>query len=133
MAALPPNVQVSYRGPLRPHEVEPTLARYDAFLFPTLGENYGHVIREALSAGLPVLVSDRTPWRGLEAKGAGADLPLDDLDAFANRIRTWAALPDRSFRRMREAARALGDDPETARQALEANRRMFLDALHKVR
>lgn len=133
MASLPPNVQVSYRGPLRPHEVEPTLARYDAFLFPTLGENYGHVIREALSAGLPVLVSDRTPWRGLEARGAGADLPLEDPEAFADRIRAWADLPQDRFERMRAAARALGDDPETARQALEANRRMFLGALHRNR
>lgn len=133
IATLPANIRVCYRGPVRPDEVETTLSAYDAFLFPTLGENYGHVIREALSAGLPVLISDQTPWRGLQARGAGADLPLDDLDAFADRIRAWATLPADRFRAMREAARALGDDPETARQALEANRRMFLDALRRNR
>jgi glycosyltransferase involved in cell wall biosynthesis len=131
MARLPGNVRVSYRGPVAPADVDRTLAGYDAFLLPTLGENYGHVIREALSAGLPVLISDRTPWRGLEAKGAGADLPLEDLDAFAERIRAWAALrPDR-FNAMREAARALGDDPKAAEAAVDASRRMFLSALRR--
>jgi glycosyltransferase involved in cell wall biosynthesis len=132
-ADIPPNITIRYRGPLRPEQVEETLAEYDAFLFPTLGENYGHVIREALSAGLPVLISDRTPWRGLEAKGAGADLPLDDLDAFADRIRAWAALSPERFQSLRRAAQALGDDPDTGREALEANRRMILEALRTER
>ncbi len=131
IAALPPNIRVAYRGPVQPEDVETVLSGYDAFLLPTLGENYGHVIREALSAGLPVLISDRTPWRGLEARGAGADLPLDDLDAFARRIRDWAALSPERFEDMRRAARALGDDPVTAAAALEANRQMFLDALRQ--
>jgi glycosyltransferase involved in cell wall biosynthesis len=127
--ALPPNVQATYKGPVAPDQVQTVLSGYDAFLLPTLGENYGHVIREALSAGLPVLISDRTPWRGLEASGAGADLPLDDLDAFADRIRAWEALPLDRFQSMREAARVLGDDPAAAGAAVEANRRMFLAAL----
>jgi glycosyltransferase involved in cell wall biosynthesis len=133
VAELPSNISVRYRGPLRPEQVEETLAEYDAFLFPTLGENYGHVIREALSAGLPVLISDRTPWRGLEAKGAGADLSLEDLGAFVERIREWAAFSPERFQGLRRAARALGDDPETGREALEANRRMFLEALRTER
>jgi hypothetical protein len=45
------------------------LAEYDLFLFPTLGENYGHVISEALASGCPVVISDQTPWRNLEAEG----------------------------------------------------------------
>lgn len=129
IASLPQNVRVRFLGTVQPDQVEATLSEYDAFLLPTLGENYGHVIREALSAGLPVLISDRTPWRGLEAKGAGADLPLDDLDLFADRIRAWASLPRDRYQAMREAARALGDDPVTAEAAAEANRRMFISTL----
>jgi glycosyltransferase involved in cell wall biosynthesis len=52
------------------------------FYFPTLGENYGHVICEALAAGCPALISDRTPWRGLERAGAGWDLPLESPERF---------------------------------------------------
>ena len=56
--------------------------RIICFFFPTLGENYGHVIYEALDSGCPVLISDQTPWRGLSEVGAGWDLPLDKPDLF---------------------------------------------------
>lgn len=60
-----------------PHE---QLSNYylssDIFCLPTLHENYGHVILEALSYGLPIIISQNTPWRGLEAKKVGFDLPL---------------------------------------------------------
>ena len=36
------------------------------------------MILEAWAAGLPVVISDRTPWRDLESQGVGWDLPLDN-------------------------------------------------------
>lgn len=130
IAALPPHVQARYQRPLRPDEVIKVLARHDFFFLPTLGENYGHVIREALSAGLPVLISDRTPWRGLAAESAGADLPLEAPDAFVAWIGQFAALAPSERATMRQAARARGDDPAAAAVAIEANRTMLLSALH---
>ena len=52
------------------------MAANDLFFLPTRGENFGHVIAEALSVGTPVLISDQTPWRKLAAVGLGHDLPL---------------------------------------------------------
>ena len=49
---LPVNVEVCYKGPVKHDEVPNILLSYDLFFFPTLGENYGHVIAEALSAGI---------------------------------------------------------------------------------
>lgn len=43
---------------------------------PTFNENYGHAIVESFVAGLPVVISDRTPWRNLEKINAGWDIPL---------------------------------------------------------
>lgn len=43
---------------------------------PTKGENFGHAIFDALAGGRPVLISDQTPWLGLERKSAGWDIPL---------------------------------------------------------
>ncbi len=122
---LPPHVQASYRGPVRPEAVEGVLGEADLFLFPTQGENYGHVIREALSAGLPVLISDQTPWRGLADLNVGRDLPLDQPDAFARYIEEVADMDAESVAAMRRAARAHGDDPEAARRNLDANRAML--------
>ncbi len=79
--AMPKNVVVRYRGVADHSEVTKILADYDLFFFPTRGENYGHVIAEAVSAGTPVLLSDQTPWRNLCAEGIGWDLPLENGEA----------------------------------------------------
>jgi glycosyltransferase involved in cell wall biosynthesis len=71
MALLPRTARVTYRGELAPAEVRETFSRYDAFIFPTLGENFGHVIAESLSASCPVVCSDETPWTETLESGAG--------------------------------------------------------------
>jgi glycosyltransferase involved in cell wall biosynthesis len=108
MAALPRNVSATYRGPVAPDEVPATLARADVLLLPTRGENFGHVILEALLAGCPVIVSDQTPWHGLEEAGAGFDLPLGRPDGFRAAIERFAAMPGAEFERWSDAARAAG-------------------------
>lgn len=50
---------------------------YDALLMPSLTENFSFTVLESLLAGIPVLISDQTPWRDLVSKGVGWDLPLD--------------------------------------------------------
>lgn len=72
---MPPNVRVQYLGELAPRDVRSTFGRYDAFAFPTRGENFGHVIAESLSASCPVICSDATPWTGTLRKGGGAVVP----------------------------------------------------------
>jgi len=79
---LPANVAVRYCGVLPGAAVKRTLRAYDVMLLPTHDENFGHVIAEALEAGCPPLISDRTPWRGLVERGVGWDLALEDLDGF---------------------------------------------------
>jgi glycosyltransferase involved in cell wall biosynthesis len=74
---LPSHVRVIYHGELAPEEVRQTFSRYDAFLFPTLGENFGHVIAESLSASCPVICSDNTPWT--ELLGSGGGMVVRDL------------------------------------------------------
>lgn len=131
IATLPPHVTAYYKGEVRPDQVEKVLAPYDIFFFPTLGENYGHVIREALSAGLPVLISDRTPWRGLVARDAGADLPLENSDAFIHWIEDFYARPLAQRLAMRASAQQLGNDPKKAKSDLTANRAMLHAAMHR--
>jgi glycosyltransferase involved in cell wall biosynthesis len=69
-----PGVTVRYLGELGPEAVRPTFARYDAFVFPTLGENFGHVVAESLASSCPVICSDRTPWSATIKSGGGAVL-----------------------------------------------------------
>lgn len=53
---------ISFKGALNPERFDQVLTGYSAMIFPTLGENFGHVVAEALSMGVPVLASPNTPW-----------------------------------------------------------------------
>jgi len=74
ISALPGHVTVSYRGPLAQSEVRGTFFRYDAFVFPTRGENFGYVIAESLSASCPVVCSSHTMWTDVLNDGGGVVL-----------------------------------------------------------
>lgn len=62
ISKLPTNISCIILGPLQHNAISEVLKHNHFMFFPTLGENYGHVIYEALSNGLPVLISDQTPW-----------------------------------------------------------------------
>lgn len=82
IAALPAHVKVDYAGEIANRELPAITAKQHIFVLPTKGENFGHAIFEALALGKPVLISDQTPWRNLEAAGAGWDLALDHPELF---------------------------------------------------
>jgi glycosyltransferase involved in cell wall biosynthesis len=52
----------NYLGHANPSESQSILAKYDAFVLLTKGENFGHSIYEALSVGTPVVITNKTPW-----------------------------------------------------------------------
>ena len=79
---LPKNIKWEYKGLADSDAVPKIWAEYDAFLFPTRGENYGHVIAEAMAAGCIPIISDQTPWLDLSEHGCGYVLPLEDTAAF---------------------------------------------------
>ena len=106
--ALPRQVTVRYCGVVPPADVPAVLDRYHAFFLPTLGENFGHVILEALLAGCPVLISDRTPWRGLEARRAGFDIDLENPDGFAAALRRLADMDAAQYTVWSDGARHAG-------------------------
>ena len=96
-ARLKPNIQVQFRGPLAYELVPETVQRYHLFVLPTLGENFGHAIFEALSAGRPVLISDQTPWRDLEKKRTGWDFPLNQPRLFTDTLEQVAAFDQETY------------------------------------
>lgn len=80
------NIQINYRGVIAPDEILSVISQYHLLYLPSRGENFGHVILESLMAGRPVLISDQTPWRKLEEKQAGWDLPLSAMSAFTEKM-----------------------------------------------
>lgn len=107
IAKLPPNIRARYGGTVPVTEVSTVLASYDLFLLPTLGENYGHAIVEALSAGCPVLISDRTPWRHLEGQRAGWAIPLAEPERFSSVIQDCVGMTSEVHQEWAAGARGL--------------------------
>jgi glycosyltransferase involved in cell wall biosynthesis len=128
MRRLPRNVTVRYRGAVPFGAASEVLARYDALLLPTLGENFGHVIVEALAAGCPPIVSNRTPWRDLEARRVGWDLPLEEPERFRAALAACVRMGADEHREWSEEARRYAQEVTTDPSALEATRRLFTDA-----
>lgn len=126
MAKLPPAVTARYCGVVPHDQVQQTLARYDLFCLPTLGENFGHVFLESWAAGVPVLISDQTPWRDLGRQQLGMEVPLDrpeQYGAFIEQVASWSPAERRAVRQRCVAhALAQAQDPDVIR----ANREMFI-------
>jgi glycosyltransferase involved in cell wall biosynthesis len=101
---LPANVTVAYVGEAAHADLQRRLSTYDLMVLPTRGENFGHIVVEALAAGCPVLLSDRTPWRHLAAQGVGWDVALD-REAWAGAIGECLALDADDHLAMRSRAR----------------------------
>ncbi|XOB91177.1 glycosyltransferase family 4 protein [Pseudomonadota bacterium 24LQ007] len=131
IAALPPHIQVQHKGTLNPDEVVKTLEKYDVFFFPTKGENYGHVIAEALCAGLPIVIADNTPWRNLRNLGIGWDLPLNNPDAFSVALDELATMPAEDHMHMRQNVLSWAKNKFSQRDAIEANIALFKYAYEK--
>ena len=102
MNKIPTNIKIIIGGEISPEKVYETFGKYDLFVFPTRGENFGHVIPEALAAGTPILLSDRTPW--LQDKLFGLQIiPLTNK-LWVKAIEEWANLSNDEMLLRRKAA-----------------------------
>ena len=129
ISELPPNIQVRYHGGVAPEQIGRTMRNNDLFFLPTLGENFGHVILEALMAGCPVLISDRTPWRNLEERGVGWDIPLDEPGRFQEALRKCLTMDATEHREWSGRARQYGLELSRDETAVEKSRLLFEELL----
>jgi len=95
--AQSPQKKIQYCGSLRPEKAKEIYKQYDAFLFPTLSENYGHVIAEALLNDCMVLISKgTTPWDSFEGHGVYLGR-LDSTSEFVEAITQIAEMDAKTY------------------------------------
>jgi glycosyltransferase involved in cell wall biosynthesis len=104
IAALPPHVTIECREAVPHGQVRGLLASHHFYVLPTLGENFGHGIIEALGTGRPVIISDQTPWRGLQAAGVGWDVAIDESDQLLRALSAAVGLGQAEYDVMTERA-----------------------------
>ncbi|OGT31742.1 MAG: hypothetical protein A3E87_02030 [Gammaproteobacteria bacterium RIFCSPHIGHO2_12_FULL_35_23] len=103
---LSDSIKINYLGSVDPQFVGEKFSQYDVFLFLTHGENFGHVILEALAAGCPVLLSQATPWKNLEQNGAGWCYHEEDFAAITAKLKELVAYDQAQYQQLINNAKA---------------------------
>lgn len=112
--------RIRLRGTVANEDVRALLQEYDVLVLPTRSENFGHVLAEALSASVPVILPDVTPWtQAVVASGAGRVVERTALEIRAA-LQELADLDGEALLSLRQAAG----------RAYEQWRRASLDAPH---
>lgn len=62
---------IRFTGQLTPKEVKEEIAKLRILILPSHSENFGMVIPEALSMGIPCIASKNTPWEDLKDYNCG--------------------------------------------------------------
>jgi glycosyltransferase involved in cell wall biosynthesis len=106
---LPAHISFSYKGDLAPTETTFAVAAFDFYIQPSVSENFGHSIFEAFNAGVPVIISDKTPWKNLRAQEAGWDVNLSEPIALQSAIEEALSLDEEHYRRFMEGARKIAE------------------------
>jgi glycosyltransferase involved in cell wall biosynthesis len=101
--------RVTFLGGVPAHRFPAVLREATALVLPSLSENFGLVVLEAMAAGLPVVVSDRVGAADLVDDGVnGLVVPAGDPDALAEAMRRLEVDPDLRAR-LGAAARATAE------------------------
>lgn len=121
---LPEHVKVCYKGNLPNEQVHEKLKEYHFFYLPSRGENFGHGILEAFTAGVPVIISDQTPWKGLKDMKRGFELPLQEK-LFAEALQVAAAMEEPQYNEWSKAAYEYAQQVRKDPVTLKGYREMF--------
>jgi glycosyltransferase involved in cell wall biosynthesis len=126
IARLPASVDVQWHGQLPQEEGAGVLSKSHALFMPSVGENFGHTMLEALSVGRPLLISDRTPWRDLQASQAGWDLPLEAPERFTAAIQQLVDMEQDPYTGLVNGALAIGSRYLNDPAPIERSYAMFI-------
>ena len=80
------------------------LSQADIYVLPSLTENFGITLAEALACGTPCIASQGTPWSGLEREKAGRWIPVG-VEPLAAALEEMIYMSDDERRLMGESGR----------------------------
>ena len=96
LAAYRGHVPLEFHGPVAQAQLGEAFRRASVLVLPSLEEGFGLVVPQALSCGVPCIVSDRVGAKDLIRHGEnGSIFPAKDASALAAELAWWAAHPRR--------------------------------------
>jgi glycosyltransferase involved in cell wall biosynthesis len=124
---LPQNISVEYKGVIDARQSESVFENNHFSILPTMHENYGHAIVESLAFGVPVIISNNTPWHGLEAKYAGFDFPLDNQQHFIESLLKAVSMDQKTYSLWQNGAIELAKEVLNNSDTVNQNRKLFAE------
>lgn len=125
IARLPQNISVKYHGLAKRNKIMSIFHENHFFFFPTLGENYGHVISESLIGACPLIISDETPWRRLQEKKVGWDISLDREEKFIEVLNEAVQMNQEEYVEYSKESFAFGKNTSNIQRERENYQKLF--------
>ncbi len=100
----PSNIRFCFAGAVESKRVYEIFLGYDVFFLPTKGENFGHVIYEAMVAGCIPVISDKTSWGDIISRKCGSVLSLEKKEEFVKNMQEYVDMDEIQIRERRENA-----------------------------
>lgn len=97
---------VSIVGPVYGVEKDSLFRSADLFILPSYSENFGIVVAEAMSYGIPAIATKRTPWALLEDNDCGFYID-EGVDAIVHILKLVETVPSEKLREMGLNARSV--------------------------
>lgn len=120
-----PNIKLNYCGILSKADLSKVIQEHDCFIFPTINENYGHVIAETLANSRPVVLSKgTTPWDDLHEK-AGYVISLENPEEFTKKIDYLASLGQEEYQDLIKSTASYFTKKIEENGAVEGHKKMF--------
>lgn len=130
--SLPENVNSTYKGEIEPINITTEFSKYDLFVFPTLGENFGYVILESLVSGTSVLLSDTTPWIKCDKELAVEIIPLSNKNLWIEKIDGWSSKSQNDLKVCREQTQIYLKKNYSMDSIFKKNKQMYLHLIQSV-
>lgn len=109
ISTIPEHIKVSHQGDIEPGKVDAVISSFDFYIQPSKSENFGHSIFEAFNQGIPVIISDQTPWKSLKEKQAGWDVDLREHSALRIAMEEALGMDDVTYVKYRNGARKIAE------------------------
>jgi len=118
------NIHVQMHGHKKQEELKSFYEKAHLFFLPTRGENYGHAIAEALCNGIPVIISDQTPWKNIEENFAGKSSSLHPIE-LAKSLDFFLGLTKEEYQIWTEGALKYASQHINSPETLTLNKALF--------
>jgi len=124
--SMPAGVTVKYLGDIAPKDVREALSNSHLFILPSKSENFGHAIFEALSAGLPVITSNNTPWNLLREAKAGINVDPENITLLTDAIGVFANMQQNEYDSWSDNAASYAAEAINFEDIKDQYKKMFL-------